>query len=220
MMTKLKSRVVRLEKDLPARQLAEASAGLLDAFDFREYGQLLSQLYSTMPELYVDCVSGELALKLARDNALRLAAREDGFGLRPSRRATVPQVRLSQLTLSLIGRIRRAMYGDQRPLSLPTMVCNIYLCAAKYRPDGIPRVRECEACGYATPTPIVITYRAALKMLPRVPSTLVSRHDFTMDSCPLCGGTLAPWLQRPWSDQNPDKVVDVHVWPDGEISLD
>lgn len=218
-MTKLKSRVTRLERDLPARQLAEASAGLLDDFDVQEYGRLLGQLYSTMPGLYADCVAGELALKHDRDRALHLAAREDGFRLRPSRRATVPRVRLSQLTLSVIGRVRRALYGDQRPLALPAQVCNIHLWAARYRSDGIPRVRECTACGYDTPMPIELTYRTALKMLPRVPYALSSYEDFTMDSCPLCGGALASGSERPWSDQNPDKVVDVHVWPDGEVTL-
>jgi hypothetical protein len=218
MTTKLKSRVARLESDLSARRAAQASAGLSDVFDFEKYLRLLVQIYSTMPELYVSCVAGELSMKRDRDAALRLAAREDGARLRPSRRATLPRLRLSPLTLSLIGRVGRAMCGDQRPLSLPDQVCTIYLWAAKFRPDGVPGLRECTACGYDTPTPIEITYRAILKIVPRLPYAFVSPSDFTMESCPLCGGPLAPKGERPWSERNPDKVVDLHVWPDGEVS--
>jgi hypothetical protein len=217
---KLKSRVARLESDLSARQTAQASAGLSDVFDFEEYPRLLGQIYSTMPKLYVSCVAGELFMKRDRDAALRLAAREDGVRLRPSRCATLPRLRLSPLTLSLmIGRVRRAMRGDRRPLSLPKKVCHFYLWAAKFRPDGVPRLRECTACGYDTPTPIEITHRAIIKIMPRLPYAFVSPSDFAMESCPLCGGSLAPKGERPWSDRNRDKVVDVHVWPDGEVSV-
>lgn len=219
MTTKLKSRVARLESDLSARQAAQASAGLSDGFDFEEYGRLLGRIYSTMPGLYVSCVAGELSVKRDRDAALRLAAREDRVRLRPSRRATLPRLRLSPLTLSLIGRVRRAMCGDRRPLSLPEKVCHIYLWAAKFRPDGVPRLRECTACGYDTPTPVEITHRAILKIVPRLPYAFVSPSDFKMESCPLCGGALAPPYERPWSDKNSHKVFDVHVWPDGEVTL-
>jgi hypothetical protein len=219
MKMKLKARVACLERDIPARQVAQASAGLLDSFDFAEYLDLLSQIYSTMPKLYVSCVAGELFMKRDHDAALRLAAREDRFRLRPPRRATLPRLRLSPLTLSLIGRVRRAMYGDRRPLSLPEQVCHILLWAAKFRPDGVPHIRECMACGYDTPTPIAVTYRAILKVMPRLPYAFLSASEPTIESCPLCDGPLAPLGERPWSERNPDKVIDVRVWPDGEMSL-
>lgn len=219
MTTKLKSRVARLERDLLARQSAQASAGLLDIFDVESYGCLLGQIYSTMPKLYISSVAGELFMRSDHDAALRLATREDRFRLHPSRRATLPRLRLSPLTLSLTGRVRRAMYGDRRPLSLPEQVCHILLWAAKFRSDGVPHIRECTVCGYDTPTPIAVTYRAILKVMPRLPSAFLSASEPTIESCPLCDGPLAPPGKRPWSERNPGKVVNVRVWPDGEVSL-
>ncbi len=220
MTTKLKSRVARLERSLPARQLAQASTGLLDDFDADEYVRLLGRLYSTMPWHYIDSVARELSLRHRHDRVLRLAAREDGFGLRPPRRPMVPQVRLSHLTLDLIGRIRRAMLGDRRPFTLPERVCNVYAWAKKYKRADIT-MRECVDCGYDVPAPEepVINNGALLNMLADLSRPIKCLLPTGMTNCPLCGSKLAPDGHRPWSDRNPDDVVNVYVWPDGGVSL-
>lgn len=220
MTTKLKTRVAQIERSLPARQLARASAGPLDGFDEDEYGRLLGQLYSTMPWHYIDSVARELSLRHNRDRVLRLAAREDGFGLRRPRRPLVPLVRLSPLTLDLIGRIRRAMLGDCRPFTLPERVCNVYAWAKKYKRADI-LMRECVDCGYDAPAPEepVINNGALLKILADLSRPITGLQPIGMTACPLCRSALAPDGQRPWSDRNPEDVVNVHVWPDGEVSL-
>jgi hypothetical protein len=218
MTTKLKLRVVRLQRDLPARRRAEASAGLLADYDIKEYGTLFRKLYETMPSHHRACVTRELSLKHERYSALRLAAREDGFRMRSPRRVTVPRLRLSRLTLSFIGRLERALRGDRRPLSLPARVCDVYLWAERYKCDGIP-LRECEDCGYDTPAPPGVTYTAALSIMDGASHAVPTHSTFSISSCPLCRGTLAPEGERPWSDENQDDVVDIHVWPDGEISV-
>jgi hypothetical protein len=167
-----------------------------------------------MPPVYRLAVLNDLSRKHRRDRALRLATREDRFRLRPPRRALVPQLRLERLTLSFICRLERALRGDMRPLALPAKVCDIYLWMERYKRDDVP-VRECEACGYDTPAPRSVTYYAALNVMAACSHTRESYSTFAIDSCPLCGGTLAPENLRPWSDRNPDKVVNVHVWPDG-----
>lgn len=220
MTMKLKSRVAQIERSLPARRLAQASAGLLEDFDAEEYGRLLGHLYSTMPLHYIDSVARELSLKHRHGRALRLATREDGFGLRQPRRPLVPRLRLSPLTLDMIGRIRRAMLGDCRPFTLPERVCNVYAWVKKYkRFDFI--MRECVSCGYDIPAPEepVINNGALLRMLADLSRPITGLQPIGMTACPLCRSTLAPDGQRPWSDRNPEDVVDVHVWPDGEVSL-
>lgn len=220
MTTKLKSRVAQLEQSLPARQLAQGSAGLLDDFDADEYVQLLGRLYSTMPWHYIDSVARELSLRHRHPRVLRLAAREDGFGLRSPRRPMVPRVRLSHLTLDLIGRIRRAMLGDRRPFFLPERVCNVYAWAKKYKRADII-MRECVDCGYDVPAPDepVINNGALLRILADLSRPIVGLLPTGMTNCPLCGSELAPDGQRPWSNKHPDNVVDVYVWPDGQVSV-
>jgi hypothetical protein len=112
------------------------------------------------------------------------------------------------------------MFGDRRPLALPARVCNVYDWAKEYKRADIP-MRECVACGYdvpAPPTPVV-NYGAMLKIVADLSRPIESRLSGGITSCPLCGGALAPEGDRPWSDKNPDDVVDVYVWPDGEVSL-
>jgi hypothetical protein len=219
MTTKLKSRVVRLEQDLRARHDA---AGRLD-FGLEEvqrlYVRLHTELYRTLPLQYMDEVSTELRLKRRHGELLRRAAREDEFRpRRTSRRATVPRPRLSPLTLSFIGRLERAVRGDRRPLALPLKVCNLYAWAWRYKRGEIP-IRECETCGYDTPALPRVTYRAALNVLAGTSYAIDTHLTFAITSCPVCGGALAPEGERPWSERNPDKVVDLHVWPDGEVTL-
>ena len=84
--------------------------------------------------------------------------------------------------------------------------------------DDTP-VRECEACGYDAPAPRPVTYHAALNVLGSCSHAVEAPSPFTLSSRPVCGGTLAPPGERPWSDGNPDKVVDLHVWADGEVSV-
>ncbi|MDQ3917405.1 MAG: hypothetical protein M3348_02935 [Acidobacteriota bacterium] len=220
MTTKLKSRVARLERSIPGRELALASAGMLDDFDVDEYVRLLGQLYSTMPMHYIGSVARELSLRHRHDRMLRLAAREDRFGLRPPRRPLVPRLRLSPLTLDLIRRIRRAMLGDCRPFALPEKVCNVYAWAKKNKRTDIC-MRECVGCGYDVPPPEepVINNGALLKMLGDLSRPITGLRPIGMTACPLCRSALAPDGQRPWSDRNREDVVDVHVWPDGEVSL-
>lgn len=220
MTTKLESRIARLERSLTGRVLARASAGLLDRFYADEYEKLLRRLYSTMPWYHIESVERELSLRDRRGRLLRLAAREDGFGLRPPRRPMVPRVRLSPLTLDLIGRARRAMLGDRRPLSLPEQVCNVYAWAKKYKRADIP-MRECEVCGYDVPAPMPppINYGPILDRLADLSRPFNRRLPVSITSCPLCKGALANDSDKPWSAKNSDDVVDVHVWPDGEVSL-
>ena len=220
MTTKLKRRVERLEIDLPARQRAEESVGLTLDFNAEEYRHLHSELYRSMSDPSKDLLLNELSLKHRRRDVLKIAAREDRFRLRPPRAALVPKVRLSPLTLSFIGRLKRALHGDRRPLALPKKVCDIYLWAHYYKQPDIP-IRECEACGYDTPLPPKLTFDRAFSLWsdPVRAAKYYSHLDLAINSCPLCGGTLALASDRPWSDRNPDKVVDVHVWPDGEVSI-
>jgi hypothetical protein len=131
----------------------------------------------------------------------------------------VPRLRLSRLTLSFIERFERALRGDRRPLSLPREVCDVYHWAETFKRDDIP-MRECEDCGYDTPAPPRVSYSPILHVMGGFSETMESHCTFAITSCPLCGGALAPQDERPWSDKNPDKVVDVHVWPDGEVTLD
>lgn len=123
MTTKLKSRIARLERDLPARRKAEAAVGLLNDYDIKDYGTLFGKLYETMPSHHRDCVTRELSLKHQRHRTLRLAAIEDGLRLRPPRRATVPRLRLSQLTLSFIGRLERARRPAAALTTRPRVRC-------------------------------------------------------------------------------------------------
>jgi hypothetical protein len=216
MTTKLKARLDRLERDLPARRRLAADAGLSD-FDAEEYNRLFDKLLGTMPSAHRLAVLDELTLKERRARALRLAGREDRFRLRPPRRPLAPRVRLSRLTLSFIGRLERALRGDRRPLALPRKVCDVYLWAEQFKRDDIP-VRECEACGYDTPAPPRVTHMSVLNVMSGTSHLIEAHSPFAVISCPLCGDTLAPPGERPWSDRNPDEVVDVHVWADGEIS--
>jgi hypothetical protein len=218
MTTKLKRRVERLERDLPARRRAEKSAGLLPDYDEEEYSRLWDELYGTIPEVFRDILRKELSQMHRREDALMIAAREDRFRLRPPRAALAPRAHLSRLTLSFIGRLERALHGDRRPLALPKKVCDVYFWAEQYKRDDIP-VRECESCGYDTPAPPARSPMVVLDVLSGTSHTIESYLTFTINRCPVCGDALAPPGHRPWSDSNPDKVVDVHMWPDGEISI-
>src|SRR3712207_470881 len=149
----------------------------------------------------------------AREEPLKPAPREERFRLRPPRRRLVPRVRLSPLTLSFIGRLERALHGDRRPLALPKKVCDVYLWVERYKRDDVP-VRECEQCGYDTPAPPRTITRPMLNAMEGSWQSIEAYIPFSITSCPLCGGTLAPKGNRPWSKRNRDKVVDVHVWPD------
>lgn len=218
-MATLKARVARLEKALPARRRVAADIGLL-GYDDKKYDRLMGELLDTLPMGHSGNVIKELSMKCNHRTALRLAAREDRFRLRmrPPRGATIPRLCLSQLTLSFIGRLERAVRGDGRPLALPKEVCNLYAWAERYKHRNIP-IRECVDCGYDTPAIPRVAYIAALNVIEGGSFAFPTYHTFAITSCPLCGGELAPAGERPWSDRNRDKVVDVHVWPDGEVSV-
>jgi hypothetical protein len=218
MLKKLELRVTRLERDLPARRRVEEDTepSPLD-FDTEEYGRFLRVLYNSMPAYHSQCVVDEMALMLRRDDIRQVAIREDASRWRQPRGPLVPRVRPSRLTLSFLGRADRARRGDRRPVALPAQVCDVYLWAETYKHD-VP-VRECEDCGYDTPAPRSVTITPCLHIMEGVYIPRESYAPIVITSCPVCGGTLAPEHQRPWSDRNRDKVVDVHVWPDGEVSV-
>jgi hypothetical protein len=219
MTTKLKSRIAGLERGLPARRQVKAPTGPPPPdFDAEEYGRFLRVLRNSMPAHYSQRVVDEMSRMLHRDDILQLAVREAPFHLRPSRRALVPRVRPSCLTLSFLGRADRAGRGDGRPVALPARVCDVYHWAETYKRDDIP-VRECEDCGYDTPAPRPMTITPCLHVMEGIYIPSESYAPIVITSCPFCGGTLAPEHHRPWSDRNRDKVVDVHVWPDGKVSV-
>lgn len=112
------------------------------------------------------------------------------------------------------------MLGDRRPFTLAERVCNVYAWAKKYTRADIT-MRECVDCGYDVPAPEepVIHNGALLNMLADLSRPIVGRLPSDMTNCPLCGSKLAPDGHRPWSDRNPDDVVNIYVWPDGEVSL-
>lgn len=214
MITKLKARVGRLEKDFRARRLLDEG---LRMFDADLYDRLKAELAATMPSVHWLAVIDDLIRKDKHDELLRLANREDRFRLRPPRRTFVPRLCFSRLTVSFISRLERALRGDRRPLALPGKVCDIYLWMERYKRDDIP-LRECEACGYDTPAPPPVTYYAALNVLAGCSHIRESFSTFALDSCPLCGDRLAPNGTSLWRAENSDKVIDLHVWPDGEVS--
>jgi hypothetical protein len=123
-----------------------------------------------------------------------------------TRRIPVPRLRLSKLTLNFLERYERALRGDSRPLALPYEAGRIYADAdADRHKVSILHHAECPACGYDTPILVPSDYRHG-----------ASRPD----ACPLCGSALAGGGPKIWAGKNPDKVVvDVYVWPDGEVSV-
>ena len=87
--------------------------------------------------------------------------------------------------------------GDTRPLIMPPEVARLYIDELEY---GIMEY-ECERCGYEVPWGLRLTYSL-------------------FKTCPACGEKFWPNGNRPWSEANPDKSVEVYVWVNGSFSAD